>query len=260
MAMPGAASASGDFGMGFVMTAVPTFVYALGPVILLEAVVLALALNLGPLRALMISLRANVRSTILVVLAILAFWLLVGLTKLPELTKVVASWMMVPLFGIAWWLEYSTVVRLEPERRRHRVYQATGWANLISFCAIFAATWAYSPSNGNYVLRTRVIDAATRAESTKEAVSRFWYQTGRLPGSAKELPESIPVYPHESITLEPSARVSVRLSYAEILELDGKHFVFTPIVPDNTEKQLEWKCGSPDIPDKYMPMPCRSGR
>jgi hypothetical protein len=256
MAMPGAACA--DYGMGFVDKALQTFVYALVPMIVLEAVVLAIMLSLPAFRALRVSLNANVASTIVAVIGILAIEMLVRGAKLPGPgpTKIAASMIMLPLFCMAWRLEHSTVVRLAPDKPRHRVFRATGWANLISYCAIFAVAWAYAPSSGTYGLTSRVTEAAMSAESTKDAVSRFWEQHGRLPVSAQELPEGIPTFTRDTITLEPSGQVSVRLSAADMWELDGTHFIVTPIA-HGSKYPLDWQCSSPDITLKYLPMTCR---
>jgi hypothetical protein len=64
-------SALANSGVGYFLPAAPLAVVALVPAVLLEAVVLAFILRLSGRRALWISLRANLRSTIVgVVLAI----------------------------------------------------------------------------------------------------------------------------------------------------------------------------------------------
>jgi hypothetical protein len=255
MALPGAALANS--GIGFLGAASPMLVLALGPVIVVEAVVLAKMLELTARRAFIVSLQANVLSTILgVVIAFAVDMVLVSLTDSSgyEATKTATSMMLVPMFAITWCVEYFAVARLARDKGRRQVLRTTGWANLITYAGMFAAAWAFFPAHSSFPLRVAVHEGVSRAYSAKEAVATFWAEKGRLPVSVQELPDGPAVFRH-GITMEPSARVTVRLSPSGLPELDGTHLVFTPVI--RSQDELEFKCSSPDIPPKYLPGPCR---
>ena len=255
MALSGDALANS--GIGFLGAASPMLVLALGPVIVVEAVVLAKMLELTARRAFIVSLQANVLSTILGVVIAFAVDIVLGsLTDSSgyEPTKTATSTMLVPMFGITWCVEYFAIARLLPDKERRQVLGTTGLANLISYAGMFAAAWAFFPAHSSFPLRVAVYDGVSRAYSAKDAVGTFWAEQGRLPVSVQELPDGPAVF-RQGITMEPSARVIVRLSPPGLPELDGKHLVFTPVLRSRDE--LEFKCSSPDIPPKYLPLHCR---
>ena len=236
----------------------PVAVVALVPAVLLEAVVLAVMLRLSGRRALWISLRANLRSTIVgVVLAIAVDLALVTLTESAGLepTRTSVSLTLLPLFFLTWWIEHYAVARLAPEADRRRVLKATGIANLLSYCAMFAFVWALLPAQTSFAIRNRINDASSATVGTRVAITEFWAANGRLPVSLQELPDWMPAQTQHAITLEPMSQLSVRLSAPDIPELHGKHLIYTPVIVDAS---MEWQCSSPDIMDRYLPVYCRA--
>jgi ABC-type polysaccharide transport system permease subunit len=89
-------------------------------------------LELTARRAFIVSLQANVLSTILgVVIAFAVDMVLVSLTDSSgyEPTKTATSMMLVPMFAITWCVEYFAVARLARDKGRRQVLRTTGWAN-----------------------------------------------------------------------------------------------------------------------------------
>jgi Pilin (bacterial filament) len=249
---------------------VPVPALALVPAIVVEAIVLAIMLNPGPVRALTTSLRASVCSALIVLtLLFAADILLVSLDErmLMAVLAPINAWAvsvaviaLPPGFLIAWWVKHSIVRRVVPYVRRRRVVQATGLAHFLSSCAMAAAAWALLsqwPAHGSYEIRMRISDSLSRGVSTRNAVSEFWAETGRLPDSAADLPEGILTVAHDVVTLEPPGRVTLRVSAPDIRELDGKRIMFTPIVPAMMQEPIRWQCSAPEIERKYLPAECR---
>ena len=243
---------------------------ALVPAIVLEAILLAIMLKRDPVRILATSLRAGFYSVLIVLMLLFTADILLvsrdarmSVRMLVPINAWVATVAMIALppgFLIAWWVKYSIVRPVVPYVRRRGVMQATGLAHALSSCAMAAAAWALLatwPAHGSYEIRMRVAHSLSRAVSARNAVSEFWERTGRLPDSAADLGEAIPTVIPDVVTLEPPARVALRVSAPGIRELDGKRIMFTPIVPGNMQEPIRWQCSAPEIERTYLPTECR---
>jgi hypothetical protein len=246
---------------------IPVPALALVPAIVIEAIVIAVMLKLGPARALRTALKADVSSAFIVLVLLIAATILCALVGdrmavpvvglLDRWTISVAVIALPPGFLIAWWIKHSIIRRAAPYVQPQRVLQATGAAHLLSSFAMVAAAWALlsqSPVHGSYSVRTRVQDSLGGTMSTRLAVENFWLQNGRFPASAADLPEGLSTFAQDVLSLETGGRIVLRVSAPTFRELDGKQILWTPTT---IEGRLLWKCNAPDIEPTYLPANCR---
>jgi hypothetical protein len=249
-------------GVGFFMVGLPVVLLALVPVIPLEALVLAKILGVPYRRALSLSWRANVRSTLWgFVLGIgldLALLAPTGSSGMPW-TKAAATVALVPMFFFSWWIEHRAVARLATEFPRSRIATATGAANLLSYAAMIAFVWSTPmyPARSQTDLRAHVSEAILAGALTRTSVAEFWMNKKRLPSSLEELGIVSPLPDKYSVAIERGGKISVLVITPQIPDLYGKHVVFAPAPDATAEGGLRWSCSSPDIEPKYLPATCR---
>lgn len=58
-----------------------------------------------------------------------------------------------------------------------------------------------------------------------------------------------------SVSPESGGRVVVELSFPNEPELDRKRLIYEPRVVDDV---VQWKCRTPDLPQRYAPYGCRA--
>ncbi len=253
-------AALANSGIGYFMVLLPVMIVALLPVIPLEAVVLARLLKLPFKRALYLAFIANLWSTLAgIVLGIVIDVTLMGLTGSSgaEFTRGAALVMLVPMFFITWGLEYRLlkkhVVALPATRVRRSVFAA----NLLSYAAMMACVLIFLPERSPTMLRAYLSEALLVTSALRTPVEEFWRLHKRFPADLKELGNpgiTPPIDPKHSISLESNGRITSHIHRPEITELHGKRVQSWPVVQDDT---LIWKCGSPDLDPRLLPLACR---
>jgi hypothetical protein len=245
-----------NVGIGFLMLTVPVILIALLPVIPLEAVLLQRLLSLPFKRALYLSFIANLWSTLAGSILSFPFDLALGIatgSSGGEFTRGAVSVMLVPMFFITWWLEYSILKKRLAEIAAPRLKRSTFAANLVSYIAMIACALIFLPEHGPTPSRAYTSEAILVASSLRTSIHAFWMEHKRFPSSLKELGETAPPDKHYAVSLDANGRISVRIN-REVRELQGKHVVVWPVVEGD---KLEWKCGSPDIDVRYLRSTCR---
>lgn len=255
LAVPSAALA--NVGIGYLMVTVPVLLLALLPVIPLEAAVLWRLLRLPFRRALYLSFIANLWSTL--VGTIISIVLDVGLATLTgssgvEFTRGAVAVMLVPMFFITWWLEQRMIVKRLAELPVSRVRRSTFAANLASYAAMIAGVLVLAPATGPGMTRALVSEALIAGSALKTPVHEFWAENKRLPASLKELGASVPAGERHQVSMGTDARIIVRMTRPQYADIHGRHIHLWPVVSGAT---LEWKCSSPDLDPRLLPMACR---
>lgn len=108
-------------------------------------------------------------------------------------------------------------------------------------------------------------DAATIPDSVNLAYSSSLYATqmvSKYYSFHQMLPETLeetgypPRIPKIASDVEYDSRNGVLTLPLNVRGVEGKHLVWTPSTPEFLE--LKWTCSSPDLPDMYVPMPCKA--
>jgi hypothetical protein len=257
LCMPALAQANA--GIGYFLMVLPIALAAFIPVVPAEALVISGVLRLPYRQALMLSLRANLRSTLWGLgLAIVIDLVLVGLggSAGPEPTRIAATVMLVPLFLLSWRVEHRSIVSNVPGVPARKAALATALANILSYAAMIAAAWMLFPATGAMSVRPHVAQAIAAASEVRLAVGVFHAQHGRFPVNLAEL-EVQPASKVAQISLEKEGRVSVRIVLPAVEAVHGKRLVFTPA--PNATGGLDWRCASQEIEARLLPLSCRPG-
>jgi len=251
------AFAQANAGIGYFLMVLPIALAAFVPVVPVEALVIAGMLRLPFRPAFMLSLRANLRSTLWgLVLGVGIDLVLIGLggSVGPEATRAVAIVILVPLFLLSWRIEHLSIVRNAPGVAATRIARATGVANLLSYAAMIAAAWMLFPATGTMSARPTVAQAIASASELKVAVSEYHAQHGRFPADLAEL-DFKPTSKVAGISLEKDGRVSVRIVLPAMEAVHGKVVILTPAAI--ATGQIDWHCGSTEIEPRFLPLSCR---
>lgn len=257
---PGAALA--NTGIGYFMVPMPVVVLALVPAIALEAWVLKALLGLGWKRGAILSLRANVVSTLYGLVAGLALDLLLaigtGSSGFPWMRAGVAI-MLVPWFAFSWWIEFRVVAKRLAELPRKAVRRATGAANTLTYALMMAFVFfgPLVPIRDVSYQRAQVTEAILKAHAARERVEQFWHAHRRLPDDPREVDlEAMQADDRFAVTLGRGGRISVEIRMPREPEIDGKHVELAPVADPGADK-LRWLCGSRDLVIRYLPGGCR---
>ncbi|MBI2748507.1 MAG: pilin [Burkholderiales bacterium] len=249
-------------GIGYLFPAIPALILALVPVIFLEAPVLAGILRLPLTSGLKLSAAVNVRSTLWgIVIAIVVD---IGLIALgggsmgPAPSRAALMGSLLPMFFITWWIERRAVVRKYPQLPPARSVNAVLAANALSYAAL-SALIILSPIFKFYDqmgYRDDISVANMTAYSWEEGIQAYWQKHKRFPERADDLGPGRPkpVRHVRTVTLESGGRMVVELSFPDEPELDRKHLIYEPRVVGDL---LQWKCRTPDLPQRYAPYGCR---
>jgi hypothetical protein len=235
-------------------------VVALVAVIPAEGMLLGAMLRLPLKTAMRLSLRANVRSTLWgLLLGVALDIVLIATTGSsgPEPTRAVASWMLLPMFGLSWWIEHRSVVRNSSDSGVMPIAAATFAANALS-CAMMGATiWLLYPQYGSQDSRVLISEGLAAATPVRTAVTEYWDSTKTFPASPKEFKHPGGVTPSRfRIALEPAGRISIRFIQADDPQLADKRVFLTPSAD---AEGLRWVCSAPGVPAQYLPAACRPG-
>jgi hypothetical protein len=247
-------------GIGYLFLVVPLMVVALVVVIPAEGFILSAMLRVPLASGMRLSLRANSRSTLWALLIGIALDLaLIALTGSsgPEPTRTAAAWMLLPLFGLCWWIEHRSVARNARESGLVPIAAATGAANVVSFALVAALVWALYPPHESQESRVLISEGLAAASPVRTAVNEYWGTTKSFPPNPRELR-----FPNEAqqtrfrIALEPAGRISIRFVEPDNRELADKRVYLTPSAD---AEGLRWDCSAPELAPRYLPAGCRAG-
>lgn len=251
------AFAQANAGIGYFLMVLPIALAAFVPVVPVEALVIAGMLRLPFRQAFVLSLRANLRSTLWgLVLGVGIDLVLIGLggSAGPEPTRSVATVILVPLFLLSWRIEHLSIVRNAPGIPAPGILLATGVANLLSYAAMIAAAWMLFPATGTMSARPAVDQAVASASELRVAISEFHAQHDRFPTDLAEL-NLKPASKVAEISLEKEGRVHVRIVLPAVAAVHGKVVILTP--SPSAAGQIHWHCGSTEIEPRFLPLSCR---
>ena len=123
-----------------------------------------------------------------------------------------------------------------------------------------AGAWFFADqAKRDYIIRAHVSAGMTKAYSVKIVVEQYLADHGELPASNEDvgLPPAVENSGNyvSQLGIEDGKIVIIYDNRASE-KIHGKHLLFVPDVSNPAE--VSWQCGSPDIPDKWLPEPCRS--
>lgn len=254
------ALAHANVGIGYLLLAWPIVLLALVPAVPLEAAVLKPILRVSWRRGFLLSLGANVRSTLwgLAIAVAVDFALMgAGGSAGPDPTAGAAIAMLVPFFFLSWWIEHRAVARKAAEIGARRIAAATGAANLLSYAGMiaFVALGGYLPWEGSMAPRARITEGLAAASSLRTGVTERWSADRKFPSPGS--PGFAPVVEkNHRVALERDGRIAVHFAAPGFPSIDGKRIVLTPVL-DPSGAIARWQCGSPDIERRFLPGSCR---
>jgi uncharacterized RDD family membrane protein YckC/Tfp pilus assembly major pilin PilA len=113
------------------------------------------------------------------------------------------------------------------------------------------------PAYQNYLVRAQVAEGMTLSGSAKAAVGDFLGARGSLPVDNAEAgladPDALTGRYVSSVQVQ-NGSVIVTFGGRANRAVAGDHLVFQPY---GRRDALHWRCGSPDIQERYLPMTCR---
>ena len=123
---------------------------------------------------------------------------------------------------------------------------------IVALVAIVAGwMWLQAYKERFDVVRAHVSSAINDLTTARDAVNAEFARSRTMPAPREFAGTEKHV---RLIKREPDGRLVATLSFPGSAEADGKHVVYEPrIVGAN----LEWRCHSPDLDKKYLPVPCR---
>jgi hypothetical protein len=250
------------------MISFPVPLVAFLPAMVVEAIVLAVVLKPGPLRAVRTALSAGVRSFFIVAASAIAVELLVPTVTDERLYLIspigrdvfqVSALALPPGFLLAWWIKHTTVRRrLKLYMPRSQILRATGISHVLSTLALAmtaAVVMTNAPISGKYAVRLRVSEVLSTMSGARLIVSDYVTETGRLPGKGTDVPDGVHQTPQGVVRVGAGGRVTLRVSTRGMPELDGKQFIATPSIP--AAGSLVWECSAPEVDNTYLPAECR---
>ena len=255
-------NAFANSGVGYFMVAMPIVALALIPAILLEAPVLGYLLKLPLRRAALLSLRANLVSTLVGLVAGLAVDLALSMSTGSSgfpFTRYAVAIMLIPWYLLSWWIEYGVIAKRLPEMPRQAL-RATGAANLLTYTLMIAVSLLspFLPERDPSLTRARVSEALVTASGLRTEVTEFWVAHQRYPADFKELGSQLPESRRYRVTLERDGRIVVHVVAPDDARINGKQLEFAPQADPAALSNLKWTCRSPDIEQRYLPAGCRT--
>jgi Zn-dependent protease with chaperone function/Tfp pilus assembly protein PilE len=129
-----------------------------------------------------------------------------------------------------------------------------GLADLMIVVAIIGILAAIAiPAYQDYVSRAKVVEVVTVGRSATESVSRYYNEHHAVPPNLKEagfLGGSPMV---SQVAIDEKGVIRVTAAFAPVA---GKTIAFVPSL--DADKHVKWRCVSEEIPDRYLPLSCRS--
>ncbi len=109
------------------------------------------------------------------------------------------------------------------------------------------------PAYQDYTIRANMVGAVAIGRQAADMVGAYYDQKKAIPASLAETGFAATSPAVRQISVDPKSGV-VRVTMA-IPQLDGKSLLYMPSLDEN--KRIRWRCGSDDIPPKYLPAVCR---
>lgn len=115
------------------------------------------------------------------------------------------------------------------------------------------------PAYQNYLIRAQVAEGVTLARGAETAVAGYLGSSGSLPA------DNAAAGLADADTLSGRYVSSVQVQNGSVIvtfgdrasqTIAGDHLVFQPY---GSSHAMQWRCGSPDIQAKYLPLTCRQG-
>jgi uncharacterized RDD family membrane protein YckC/Tfp pilus assembly major pilin PilA len=114
------------------------------------------------------------------------------------------------------------------------------------------------PAYQNYLIRAQVAEGMTLSRGAETAVSEYFSNQGNLPAdnqaASLPAPESLSGKYVDSVEVR-RGEIIVTFGTRANPAIAGEHLV---LEPQGDTTIVAWKCGSPDIQAKYLPMTCRN--
>jgi hypothetical protein len=125
-------------------------------------------------------------------------------------------------------------------------------AGIVALTALAAGwIWLQSGKERLDVVRAHVSGALYELSAAKDAVTEEFVRDKALP-KAREF--KVADKHVRSISLEPQGRLVMTLSFPDSPAADGKHVVYEPRIAGT---EIAWRCSSPDLESRYLPVNCR---
>ena len=246
-------------GIGYFMIALPIVVVALIPAVPLEGLILCPILRVPMRRAMIIALRANIRSTLWgIALGVGADLLLISSGSAgPEPLKGFATFFLILFLFYTWWIEYRAVRRLAGEIPRRRRLLGTALANLASYAGMIAVVWLTPIYSEHSTLQARIeaSEALNHAAVAKLAVSEAWAAGAGLADDADVIGYVPPTDVGFELSVGPDGRVTILFTDPRQPLLDGRTITLMPHAVEGMP--LEWDCEAPEIERAALPSACR---
>ncbi len=109
------------------------------------------------------------------------------------------------------------------------------------------------PAYQDYTIRANMAGAVAVGRQAADMVGAYYDEKKAIPASLAETGFAATSPAVKLVSVNPKSGV-VTLTVA-IPQLDGKSLLYVPSLDEN--KRIRWRCGSEDIPPKYLPAVCR---
>lgn len=113
------------------------------------------------------------------------------------------------------------------------------------------------PAYQNYIVRSQVTEGMVLAHGAEAAVAEYVSRAGTLPmdNAAAGLADPYTINGHyvTSVRID-NGMVTITFGNRANLAITNDHLVFQPY---GSSHAMQWRCGSPDIQAKYLPLACR---
>jgi hypothetical protein len=246
------ACAYANAGVGYFMLVIPAMVMSLIAVIPLEGAVFRTLLHPPLGRAMRLSMRANFASTFVGAVIGLALDVALvagtGSSGMPYM-RAPALVMLLPMFGLTWWIEYRSVLRNAPELERRSIMRATAAANAMTYALMAALIWLTYPSRDSSLDRAYLSEGLLAASSMRTEVAVHWHEKKSFPVEALHIEGR-----RHRVTLGKDGRIALRFTGPPQSPMENKTIYLVPTV---TGSELRWACGSNEIELRYLPSTCR---
>ena len=249
-------------GIGYFMLALPVIVVAFPVAILLEAFVIAPMLAVSIKRALQLSFGANLRSTLWGVGLGVAIDIVLVMTTGsagPAPVAIAATVMLVPFFFLSWWIEHRAILRREVGAANARVATSTGMANLLSYAAMGACTWAIFPAHDPSISRAQVREAVSLMDGMKTPLTAYFEEFKKWPDSLAR-PGVVTTGKYtQSVAISKGAGGTGEIELSATMKSED----LDPAIAGRTVRALSrdqgksWTCIPGTLEPRYLPGNCR---
>lgn len=154
--------------------------------------------------------------------------------------------LLLVIAGVAGYI-FALVIRGKGKKLSASVFEAGFFITLV--VVVFS-----SIPPGLDTARGRVSEALALESAFKSHVAEFFSANQRYPNNSELKTFGLPMegkYVH-NLVINDKGRITATMKAGVYKGISGKHFIITPHDGGKT-----WDCGSPDLPDKYLPGVCR---